>query len=143
MTTVFLAILAISAAEAPETYEAAHRTTVETGKPMVVMVSTDWCPPCQIMKKTVLPKIRARGLLKRVAFATVNPDNDTQLANQLTGGGPIPQLVMLRKTTKGWLRAKLVGRQNVEAVEKFIEGGLADDDAYKKANPSESPTLSK
>ena len=73
--------------------------------------------PCQVMKKTVIPQVRKRGLLRKVAFAIVNPDRDRDLADQLTGGGPVPQLVMYRKTTKGWCRQALVGGQSVEAVE--------------------------
>ncbi len=117
-----------------ETYAEAHRTTTETGKPMVVMVGTDWCPPCQTMKKSVLPRVREHGMLKKVAFAVVNPDRDKNLAQELTGGGPIPQLVMFRRSGNGgWLRTKLVGGQSVEAVEEFIEDGLADDKAEKKS----------
>jgi thioredoxin-like negative regulator of GroEL len=117
----------------PETYSAAREDTVKTGKPMVIMVSTDWCPPCQVMKKTVLPRVRAHGLLRKVAFARVNPDQEAELANQITGGGPIPQLVMFRKTRRGWVRKALVGGQSVETVEEFINEALASDKDEKKA----------
>jgi len=136
LTLIQAAILSTGADKAPacaETYAEAHRTTTETGKPMVVMVSTDWCPPCQIMKKTVLPRVRERGLLRKVAFAMVNPDRDGELAEKLTGGGPIPQLVMFRRTADGWIRKKLIGGQTVETVEEFISEGLAQDAADKKA----------
>ena len=80
--------------------------------------------------------------MKKVAFAVVNPDEDSELAEQLTGGGPIPQLVMYRKTANGWVRQKLVGGQTEEAVEQFINEGLASDDSEKKAEaakPAETP----
>ena len=121
-----------------ESYTEARRTTTETGKPMVVMVGTDWCQPCQTMKKTVLPRVRERGLLKKVVFAVVNPDRDRELAEKLTGGGPIPQLVMFRKTSDGWIRKKLVGGQSVETVEQFIAEGLAQDEADKKSSTEAS-----
>jgi thioredoxin-like negative regulator of GroEL len=114
------------------TYAEAQKTTEKTGKPLVIMVSTDWCPPCQTMKKTILPRVKAHGGLRRVTFAMVNPDQDGDLANEITGGGPIPQLVMFRKTNKGWVRKKLVGGQSVEDVEQFINDGLASDAAEKK-----------
>jgi thioredoxin-like negative regulator of GroEL len=102
------------------------------------MVSTDWCPPCQVMKKTILPRVREHGFLRKVIFAVVNPDRDRDLAQEITGGGPIPQLVMFHKTADGWARTKLVGGQNVETVEEFIKDGLAldkaDKDAAKKSN---------
>jgi protein disulfide-isomerase len=121
--------MALGAADA-DSYAAAHKTTMETGKPMVVMVSTEWCAPCQMMKKTVIPQIRRRGLLRKVAFAIVNPDRDGELAQQLTGGGPVPQLVMYRKTAGGWRRDKLIGGQSVETVEQFIKDGVAANDNH-------------
>ncbi len=63
----------------------------------------------------------------------VNPDRDGELAEKLTGGGPIPQLVMFRRTADGWIRKKLIGGQTVETVEEFISEGLAQDAADKKA----------
>ena len=134
MTSLTLAtvIQASIMAAAPETYADAQRVTAETGKPMVVMVSTDWCRPCQTMKKTVIPQVRKHGLLRKVAFAIVNPDRDRELARKLIGKGPIPQLLMFRKTPKGWRRKKLVGGQSVRTVEKFIEEGIAQDAKTKR-----------
>ncbi len=79
------------------------------------------------------------GLLRRVAFARVNPDQETELAQQLIGGGPIPQLVMFRRTRRGWIRTSLVGGQSIETVEQFITEGLAQDSAEKKAEKKTSP----
>ncbi len=119
-----------------ETYADAHQASVKSGKPMLVMVSTEWCPACQVMKRRILPQIRERGLLSRVAFASVNPDQEHDLSNQLIGNGPIPELVMYRKTPRGWMRRVLVGSQSVENVEHFInEGTVADDDAAKASEP--------
>jgi hypothetical protein len=80
-----------------------------------------------------LPRVREHGLLRKVVFAMVNPDREGELANQITGGGPVPQLVMFRKTAKGWVRKKLIGGQSVETVEEFIKEGLASDKADRKA----------
>jgi thioredoxin-like negative regulator of GroEL len=131
-----------TAAANNESYTEARRKTVETGKPLVVMVSTDWCPPCQVMKKSILPRVREGGLLKKVIFAMVNPDRDAKLAEELTGGGPIPQLVMFRKTADGWKRQKLVGGQSVENVEKFINEGLSMDEVEKKTESHEGENKS-
>ena len=134
--TIFQTAMLLSATEAKETnaesYTEARKATLETGKPMVVMVTTDWCPPCQVMKKTILPRVREHGLLRKVVFTVVNPDQDRKLADEITGGGPIPQLVMFRKTSDGWVRKKLVGGQTVENVEKFINEGLVSKDMDKK-----------
>ena len=55
------------------------------------------------------------------------------LAEKLTAGGPIPQLVIFRKTAGGWLRQTLVGAQSVESVETFLNEGPARDEAEKKS----------
>jgi hypothetical protein len=83
--------------------------------------------------------------LKRVAFASVNPDSEGQLSQQLIGSGPIPQLVMFRNTPRGWVRRVMVGSQSVENVEAFINQGIAvDEDEAKsvdaaKANAAIAP----
>jgi hypothetical protein len=128
LTIIAICCAALGANES-DNYADAHQVTMKTGKPMVIMVSTDWCAPCQVMKKTVIPQVRSRGLLARVAFAVVNPDRDRELAASLTGGGPVPQLVMFRRTAAGWNRRVLVGGQSVESVEKFINEAVAQDEA--------------
>ncbi|MEI8375434.1 MAG: thioredoxin family protein [Planctomycetota bacterium] len=130
MNSLVMIALCSFAVGAPdgEDYTEAHQVTAKTGKPMLVMVSTEWCPACQVMKRKVMPQIRERGMLSRVAFATVNPDQEGELSRQLIGNGPIPELVMFRKTPRGWVRRVLVGGQSVEAVEQFINQGIAADD---------------
>jgi thioredoxin-like negative regulator of GroEL len=130
---VMIAMCSAAVGADGESYTEAHTAAAKSGKPMLVMVSTEWCPACQVMKKRILPQIRERGLLKRVAFATVNPDQEGDLSRQLIGGGPIPQLVMYRKTARGWIRRAIVGSQSVENVEQFInQGTVAEDDSDKK-----------
>ncbi len=142
--TVMQAVLLVSAADAAdETYAEAHRQIIETGRPLVVMVSTDWCGPCQTMKRNILPKLREWGLFKKVAFAQVNADRESQLARELTGGGPVPQLVMFRRNGDGWLRRKLVGGQNLETIQQFINEGLASDQPDHKADSTISDEDSK
>jgi thiol-disulfide isomerase/thioredoxin len=134
-TVVQIALLVTGgdAANSADSYQDARKAMLETGKPMVVMVSTDWCVPCQHMKRRILPRVRQRGCFKKVSFAMVNPDQDSELAQEITGGGPVPQLVMYRKTKSGWVRKKLIGGQDEETVEKFINEGLAADETDRKA----------
>ena len=145
MTTLTLAVIlhastliaaADVAAPAAETYTEAHRKTDETGQPMVVMVGADWCPACQSMEQNILPQVRKRGILRRVAFAVVNFDRERDLATKLTNGGPIPQLIVFRKTDSGWNRRVLVGGQTVEQVESFIGDATQADAIAKKAAPA-------
>jgi thioredoxin-like negative regulator of GroEL len=140
-TLTFVAMLYASvAATGAETYAEAHRETAETGKPLVVMVGTDWCGPCQQMKKTVLPEVMQQEVFKKVSFATVNADREAELAKTLTGGGPVPQLVMYRQTRFGWKRRKLVGGQTVQSVQQFIQEGVAQNEAEKKGADDASNT---
>ncbi len=114
-----------------ETYAAAYKAIVESGRPMVVLVGTDWCPPCVAMKRHVLPELRKRRCFKKIAFGRVNSDRESELAKRLTGGGAIPQMIMFRRTADGWVRRKLIGRHSVDAVERFIEQGIALDRASR------------
>ena len=114
-------------------YATALKQTVETGKPLLVMVSTQWCGPCQQMKQKTLPRLAERGVLGRVAFAIVDADQEAELAQKITGGGPVPQLVLYRKTPEGWMRRKLIGSQSAEVVEKFIREVLESEQAHHTA----------
>jgi thioredoxin-like negative regulator of GroEL len=138
-STLCTAVLAVGA----ENYTDAHRETSETGKPMVVMVGADWCGPCQNLKNNILPEVRRHGLLARVAFAVVNVDREPHLTQPLTDGGPIPQLVMYRKTGDGWKRRKLVGARSVSEVEQFINEGLALDAESKQVTAGGDTAVSK
>jgi thioredoxin-like negative regulator of GroEL len=128
-----------------ETYAEAHQESVETGKPMFVLIGADWCGPCQELKKTVIPQIEKKGLMKRVAFVKINADQESDLAKQLGGGGSIPQLILLRKTDSGWGRRKLVGLQSADTLEKFIkeEIDLAESGASENADAKTAKTSAK
>ncbi len=137
MTGLSVAVIlqaALLAAES-EDYSEAHKLVAETGKPMVIMVGADWCPACEVMKQNVIPQVKQHGVLRKVAYAVVNLDRERELGRQLTGGGPIPQIIMYRKTSDGWLRKKLVGSHSPETVEAFINEGVQMDDEAKKVQP--------
>ena len=103
------------------TYADAYKQTVETGKPLVVLVGASWCPACQSMKTSIMPTVAAQGGLDKVTFAYVNTDQQNELAGKLMEGGLIPQLVMFEKTDDGgWKQKRLVGAQSVSAVVSFV-----------------------
>ena len=91
------------------TYTEGINSNLQTGRPLVVLVGADWCPHCRVMKQSTLPQVAQRGLLGKVAFAEVNSDHEGALASQLMEGGPIPQLIMYRKSGDGWQRTSLIG----------------------------------
>ena len=148
MTTLSLAAIlhASILVTGGDTYTEAREITTKTGRPMVVLVSADWCAACQTMKETVIPQAKRHGLLRKVAFAIVNLDRQRELGRKLTGGGPIPQLIMYRKSDDGWKRKKLIGGQSVTKVEKFISQGIELDEAERKepsADENAAPTEDK
>ena len=129
-----------------ETYSQAHRQTVKTGRPMVILVGAEWCPACKVMKDTVIPAVKKRGVLKRVSFAVVDIDEEQKLGKTLISGGPIPQLLMYRKTRLGWRLRRILGGQSVKSVETFVADGIELDEASKSAeennpDPQEEPAL--
>ena len=131
MLGLAMALVGSTSAQGAETYAEAYRLASKTGQPMVVLVGAEWCAPCQKMKREVIPQVRRRGLLGRVAFAMVNVDRERDLSKRLVRGGRIPQLLMFRPTPKGWRLSKLTGEQSVPSVEAFIDHGLKRDAATK------------
>ena len=130
MTSIaFSAVLQLSLLSAgANTYADAHKDHSETGRPMVILVGAEWCPACVQMKNSVIPQVARRGVLQKVAYATVNADHQRSLAQKLMKGGSIPQLIMYRKTNSGWKRHMLVGKQSPERIEAFINQGLVADE---------------
>ena len=52
-------------------------------------------------------------------------DRDHDIGAKLIEGGPIPQLIVFRKTPFGWRNRRLIGNQSVETVEEFINQDVA------------------
>ncbi len=106
-------------------YETAQKASLKTGRPLLVLVSTEWCPACQVMKKKTLPQVRADGALDEFIFTMVNPDHEAELSKILIGNGPIPELVLFRKVGKPdenlWTKQVVIGGQSVEAVKEFLK----------------------
>ncbi len=134
---VTLVLQAALLATSGETYTEAHKQTTEKGCPLVVVVGATWCPACQQLKEKVLPEVKRHGVLRDVAFAQVDLDEENELGKELTEGGPIPQIVVYRKTPVGWLLRRLIGGQDVRTVETFISDGIHD------ANDQSKPAAAK
>ncbi|MGY8769949.1 MAG: thioredoxin family protein [Pirellulales bacterium] len=125
MLGVTLAVLLHTATLTPGAYDYAPALeSAEQGKPMLVLVGANWCPGCVSMKHSTMPAIARAGKLKGVAYAEIDSDAQPELANKLMSGGSIPQLVLFRKTKKGWFRTRLVGAQSQGKVEALIKRAL-------------------
>lgn len=138
LSLVMQVALAGAAPSDDASYAKAHETTTKTGQPMVILVGAKWCPACVQMKESVVPQLKKSGTLKQVSFAEVDLDRERELGQQLTKGGPIPQLLMYRKTKLGWRLRRIIGGQSVAKVDRFIAEGVALDKATKVQEASVS-----
>jgi len=143
MSLTFAALLqAAVVTTGAHTYtEAHHQVSDDSAKPLVVLVGADWCPACRAMKDSTMPAVERRGLLRKVAFALVNTDRESNLAQKLMVGGSIPQLIVYRKTPTGWNRQILMGAQSEEAIQTAIESAVKQQELASKEKPKtiESP----
>lgn len=114
-------IMQASMATGATNYAEAFKQAEQTGRPLVVLVGADWCPGCRTMKQAVVPQLAQRGILSSVAFAQVNTGEEPALAGKLMRGNSIPQLIVYRKTDKGWTRSQLTGVQSVGDAASFIQ----------------------
>jgi thiol-disulfide isomerase/thioredoxin len=119
LTTVLLTALAATP-KADESYANAYREAQATGKPLVILVGADWCPGCQTMKQSVIPALKNSGDLSQVSFASVNTDQDRELASKLMRGGSIPQLIVYKQTEKGWQREQVTGARSVSETRGLL-----------------------
>ena len=71
------------------------------GKPMIVVFSAAWCPPCQSMKKNVYPSADVKPLHDKFVWAYLDVDDEknAKIAEQYKVQG-IPHIQFLGKDGK-------------------------------------------
>jgi len=117
LITLLLAalILPVIASEFPEgspkfgtSYEAALATAKKEGKPIILVFSAVWCPPCQSMKKLVYPSKEVKPLHDKFVWAYLDTDDEANAkAAQKFGIEGIPHVQFL--SSEGKAEDKLVG----------------------------------
>ena len=122
--SLFTALMFIAATgvavEQPADYRTAYKKAQQGDKPLLVLVTAEWCPPCQIMKSSTIPALMQRKAFKDFHYATVDLDQEEKLARQLIGNRGVPQLIMYEKRDDKWVRRYLKGVQTPETVEAFV-----------------------
>lgn len=103
-----------------KSYAEAYRDAQAGDKPLLVLVSATWCPPCQVMKQTTIPQLMQKNAFKEFHYATVDLDQEEELARQLIGNRGLPQFIMFEKKDGQWVRRYLKGIQSVATVEAFV-----------------------
>lgn len=120
LTLALLTVTTAASAQEPVDYATAYHRTVEGDKPLLVLVTAQWCPPCQIMKSTTIPELVAHNSFAGVNYAAVDYDAQSELATQLIGDRGLPQMLIFRKVGDQWEKRFLAGIQTVASVEQFM-----------------------
>lgn len=122
--TFLLLAIVVSAssvsAQQPTDYFTAYKRAQEGDRPMLVLVTAEWCPPCKVMKSTTIPQLMQRNAFSQFHYATVDLDAEERLAKQLIGDRGVPQLIMFEKQNGEWVRRYLRGIQTPATVEAFV-----------------------
>ena len=96
----------------------------KAGTPVVAVVTADWCPPCQELKRTTLTNQRVRALLVNNAQPVMIDGTDTAKASdtlQRLGVRVFPSTVVLRD---GKPVAMLEGFANPDKYLAWLESHL-------------------
>ena len=121
LTFAFAAVTAVACAQEPVDYTTAYHQAAENNRPLLVLVTAEWCPPCQSMKSTTIPELVSKNAFSGVNYAVVDYDAQVELASQLIGERGLPQLLLFQKVEGQWQRRFLAGFQTVAGVESFMQ----------------------
>lgn len=81
--------------------KAATAASAKSGKPMIVVFSAVWCPPCQQMKKEVYPSEAVKKLHDKFEWAYLDVDEDSNAAAiKKYGVNGIPHIQFIGKDGK-------------------------------------------
>lgn len=116
---VIAAISGINTSQ-PTSYKTAFQRAQQDDRPLLVLVSAKWCPPCQMMKRTTIPKMIEANKFQGVHFATVDLDENPVDARNLIGTRGVPQLVIYERKGEQWTSRFLSGYHDIAAVESFL-----------------------
>jgi thioredoxin len=95
--------------------EKEYAETINTGKPLVLMVSASWCQPCRMLKP-LLKKIED-SYTGKVKFYAIDSDESQELCGSLGISG-IPTLIFIVGSK---LAGRLVGVHSEEQIREHIE----------------------
>ncbi len=116
---VIAAISGINTSQ-PTSYKTAFLRAQQDDRPLLVLVSAKWCPPCQMMKRSTIPQLIEANKFQGFHFATVDLDDNPVDARNLIGTRGVPQLVLYERQNGQWKSRFLSGFHDVASVETFI-----------------------
>lgn len=101
-------------------HAAALKASKESGKPVVMIFSASWCPPCQANKKNVYPSKEVKAHHDQFVWAYLDADDDANIpAMQKAGVNGIPHIEIIDKTGKTIGQA--IGGTSPAAFAKVLE----------------------
>lgn len=119
ITMVFAGLAGTSPVQ--HSYATAYQESQQSDKPLMVIVSAEWCPACHTLKDKTIAQMRASGQLDGVNVAIVDRDAEPELAGKLMRGQMIPQIIVFAKTPTGrWQRSQLTGFQSDGPVRQLL-----------------------
>jgi thiol:disulfide interchange protein len=101
-------------------YDAAVELAKKENKPLMVVFSATWCPPCQTMKKEVYPSPAVKSELDGwvCVYLDVDEEKNRKPATQYKVEG-IPHIQLL--TSKEEVLDKQVGSTSAEKFAKWLQ----------------------
>lgn len=96
----------------------------ESGKPVIMVFSAVWCPPCQAMKKDVYPSEAVKAYHDKFIWAYIDVDDpNNEGVSSKYGVSSIPHIEFLN--AEGKELDKQIGGNSPEAFAKKLKGILA------------------
>jgi len=123
LAALFVGIL--SASCRAEYYESNYQEAIRVSKlkkeKLVLLISADWCSPCQAQKK-LLSKLKSEHKLPagvHIAFIKY----DTDLAKRIKVGNSVPQLIKYTYKDGEWSKTASIGYLSTQKLLEYLKNG--------------------
>jgi thiol:disulfide interchange protein len=119
-----------------KSFRSAMSDAKKTGKPVVLVFSASWCPPCQEMKNNVYPSKEVQEFHDKFVWAYLDvDDNSNEKAGKTYGVSGIPHIQFV--DSEGKAIDKQIGSNSPDAFAKTLASVLG------KVKPAAPATTAK